>query len=241
MSPRVGVIFYHKDILKIYRPEWVKKSVDSILNQRYPNFKIYEVNYGGGDYSVLDSFSHSKEHRFYSEIFENHAQAMNFIIDKAFEDDCDYVFNTNLDDYYSPERIHSQLRFFMSGYDLVSSNFCYVEGDGVRDSILKYLGVSDGKIEDHFKKNNNVVAHPCVAYSRKFWENNRYIDSEIPEEDFSLWKRSLEKGFSIGIFPEYLLFYRLHDSQVTGNNEEAAGIMKGKVNPPLPPGPSLLR
>jgi len=243
MSPKVGVIFYHKNILQIYYPHWVKKSVESILNQKYSDFKIYEINYGGESYSVLDGFQHSKELSFYSCPLDNHAQAMNFILDKAFEDGCDYVFNTNLDDYYSGDRIQKQLQFFNFGYDLVSSNFCYIEGDGHSDRILKYFEVSDKKIEEEFKNNNNIIAHPCVAYSKKFWENNRYTDSEIPEEDFSLWKRSLQNGFSLGIFPEYLLFYRLHNSQVTGNNEEGAKILREnpKSNFPLPPGPGLIK
>lgn len=244
MSPKIGVIFYHKNILKIYYPHWVKKSVESILDQRGFDFKIYEVNYGGEDYSVLSETNSSRESVFYSEEFENHAQAMNYILDKAFGDGCDYVFNTNLDDYYSGDRIQKQMEFLDQGFDLVSSNFCYIEGDGNHDSVLKYMTMSDGDIQTHFNKNNNVVAHPSVAYSKRFWSQNRYIDTEIPEEDFSLWKRALSNGFSIKIVPEYLLFYRLHSSQITGNNEEGAKTLRetrSHLNTPLPPSPNYIR
>lgn len=242
MSKKLGVVFYHKNILDIYSPLWVKKSVESMLNQKGPQFKIYEVNYGGDNYSVLEGTQHNRETDFYSKEFDNHAQAMNFILDRAFEDGCDFVFNTNLDDYYSGDRIQKQLEVLSQGYDLVSSNFCYIEGDGHDDQILKYLTVSEGKIKDDFEKNSNSIAHPSVVYSKNFWAHNRYVDSEIPEEDFLLWKRALENGFSFKICPEYLLFYRLHKSQVTGNNEEGANILRSKkINQPLPPGPGLIR
>lgn len=244
MSKKVGVIFYHRNILQLYHSSWIKKSVESILNQEECDFKIYEVNYGGENYSVLSEMDHEKEFSFYVENFENHAQAMNFILDKAFGDDCDYVFNTNLDDYYSLDRIKKQMYFLIQGFDLVSTNLCYIQGDGNHDSIIKYMPLSEGDIKLHFERNNNVIAHPSVAYSRRFWSHNRYIDTEIPEEDFSLWKRSLSNGFSIKIVPEYLLFYRLHSSQVTGNNDEKARFLreeKSRVNVSLPPNPIHIR
>jgi hypothetical protein len=244
MDTKIGVVLYHKNILDIYYSQWVRRSVESILNQKGCSFKIYEVNYGGEEHSVFPPEKGEIELDFYSMNFENHAQAMNFIIDKAFEDGCDFVFNTNLDDYYSLDRIQKQMKFLIQGFDLVSSDLCYIQGDGNHDTVLKYMALSDGDIQSHFNKNHNVVAHPSVAYSRRFWSSNRYIDSEIPEEDFSLWKRSLSNGFSIKIVPEYLLFYRLHSSQVTGNNEEVAKELwksKSRVNIPLPPNPTSIR
>jgi hypothetical protein len=243
MELNLGVIFYHKNILDLYYPPWIKKSVESMLNQKNSNFKIYEINYGGEQYSVLEGIGHSKKVDFYSGNFNNHAQAMNFILDKAFEDGCDYVFNTNLDDYYSGDRIQKQLEFLIQGFDLVSSNFCYIEGDGNSDSVLKYMTMSDGNIQDHFDRNHNVVAHPSVAYSKRFWLGNRYDDSEIPQEDFLLWERALKNGYSIKICTDYLLFYRLHQSQVTGNNTGGAEELRKrpKVNTPMGPNPTMIR
>ena len=79
---------------------------------------------------------------------ENYAEAMNFIITKSFEDGCDYVFNTNLDDLYSPERIEKQLQYIQEGeYDLISCDFLYVEEfleeDKEVDRITNFLSVSN--------------------------------------------------------------------------------------------------
>jgi hypothetical protein len=54
--------------------------------------------------------------------------------------------------------------------------------------------------------------------SKKFWEGNRYVPDEIPREDLLLWKRAVNNGYKFYIHPDELLFYRLHENQVTGNN-----------------------
>ena len=93
MKNKLGVVMFHKNIKKIYKEEWVTKCINSILNQTIKDFTIYEINYGEDDLSLLDGIYVNK--RFYSETLENYADAMNFIITKAFDDGCDYVFNTN--------------------------------------------------------------------------------------------------------------------------------------------------
>jgi hypothetical protein len=216
-----GVIFFHKNIREIYSQKWIDLCVNSIISQSVNDFKIYEVNYGGTNYSILDGFDHPQKKEFFCQEFSNHAEAMNFIIDCAFSDGCDYVFNTNLDDYYSRFRIQKQLDAFSTEVDIVTSNFYYItEIDNV-DSIVKHLYVSQHQnfIEKELIENShNIIAHPVVAYSKKFWEQNRYDPSESPLEDLKLWQRAYRTGFKFKILSDFLLHYRLHENQVTGDN-----------------------
>lgn len=218
-SYRYSVVFFHKNIDKIYKKRWIEKCVKSILNQTFNDFSIYEINYGGVDYSIFSEFDFTNEHHFFKMEMPNHAEAMNFIIDKAFGDGCEIVFNTNLDDYYSPLRIEKQIEKIEQGYDLVSSDFCYIEEINGEDVVTFFKNIkSYGDISVNLNIGHNVIAHPCVAYSKKFWENNRYIPEEIPNEDLLLWKRSINKGTRFEILSDVLLYYRLHSNQVTGNN-----------------------
>lgn len=220
---KVGVIFFHKDIKNIYKEDWVDKSIRSMLNQSFDNFEIYEIDYGGGNESLIEKYKPAQKHHFYSLPLKNHGYAMNYILDKAFSDGCDFVFNTNLDDYYSRFRIEKQLEELENGSSLVSSNFYYItEVDG-QDSIIykKEMSIfSESLHQQLIEKNHNVICHPAVAYSKKFWKNHRYVPEEIPEEDFKLWKRALLSGEKITILEEYLLHYRLHENQITGNNTQ---------------------
>jgi len=204
---KVGVIFFHKNIEKIYKKRWINKCIDSVRNQSKKDLTFYEINYGDDAEPRLlgDSvFFHEKK--------ENYADAMNFIISKAFEDGCDYIFNTNLDDYYSEKRIEKQLEYLEDGYDLVSSDFCYINED---DEVFHQMNITKyGSIFLNLKNNHNVIAHPSVGMSKEFWldKDNRYDISKVPAEDLDLWKRSIDKHMFY-IVDEVLLFYRIHKQQ----------------------------
>lgn len=218
---KVGVVFFHKNLRKIYKEEWVDKSIRSMLNQSYGDFIIYEIDYSGDNNSLISKYSPSQEHKFFSLELENHGYAMNYIIDRAFSDGCDYVFNTNMDDYYSRFRIQKQLDAFNDEEDVVSSNFYYITEINGMDSIVKpfYVHQYEKNIEGELiEKFHNVIAHPVVAFSKKFWNQNRYDPSEIPLEDLKLWQRAYSGGSKFKILEDFLLHYRLHEKQITGNN-----------------------
>jgi hypothetical protein len=230
-----GVIFFHSNIQQIYPKRWVDRCINSTIFQKERDFKIYEINYGGDDYSVFDGIAHDQEGEFHSKKFSNHAEAMNFIIDRAFSDGCDAVFNTNLDDFYTPDRIEKQMVEIKNGADLVSSNMCYFEERDGTDTTLKYFNFFEmGSIEKSLIGGNNVIAHPVVAFSKKFWNSNRYDPSEVPLEDFLLWKRAASRGMKISIVNDYLLNYRLHSSQITGDNSNGAALMRKNSAVPNP-------
>jgi hypothetical protein len=212
---RVSVIFYHKGIKK-YKREWLEKCVDSILNQSYNDFSIYELNYGGDGYSLLSDLSISKEFNFYNRYFENHAEGINFLFDIAIKDKVDILFNTNLDDYYHLDRFQIQIEKVKQGYDLVSSNFRIIKelDDHVKEMIMSNLD-----IKEEFNKGHNIIAHPSVCFSKNFFKKNKYNISDLPEEDFRLWKKTIDK-FKFYICDEFLLNYRKHNQQITSVSNE---------------------
>jgi hypothetical protein len=230
---KIGVIFFHKNIKNIYKERWIKKSIESILNQTYQDFKIYEINYGEENNSIVKEFFPDFNNLdFYFSSCSDHAKAMNFILDRAFEDGCDFVFNTNLDDYYDSSRIEKQLVKLIEGYDIVSSDFCYIEELNGEDTVTFNKNIkSDTDIKLNLDRGHNVIAHPVVAYSKKFWENNRYLPEEIPSEDLNLWKRSINSGFTFCILDDVLLYYRLHQNQITGNNSSSGLNPQQNKNP----------
>jgi hypothetical protein len=187
-----------------------------MYHQSFQPLNFYEVNYGDCDKQFID------ESKFFNKNFENHSFAMNYIISKAFDDGCDFVFNTNMDDYYDIHRVEDQLPYLKKGYDIVASDFFRIDdkllfNQPISGRILEYKYVScHGSIRGNLLAEHNVIAHPSVAYSRKFWEdeNNRYGENDIPHEDLILWTKSIHKGYSFFIVPEPLLFYRKHSNQI---------------------------
>lgn len=214
---KVGVVFFHKNIENIYELRWIKKSIESIFNQTYKDFKCYEVDYGNTNKSYVKDYTTNLD--FYSTELNNHAEALNFIFDKAFDDGCDVIFECHMDDYYHQDRFEKQLKY-MDKYDVVSSDFCYIEDMNGTDVITTYLNICKyGDIKENLNNNHNMIAHPSVCISKRFWTNdNRFNPSTIPAEDMDLWKRAINNKYNFYIINEVLLFYRIHKNQTSKTN-----------------------
>lgn len=200
---RCCVIFYHKNILQLYPKEWVEQCVQSIYDQTYQDFEIIELSYGGGNERFTDGI-------FYNILCSNHIAAMNLLITHAFDIGFDVVFNTNADDYYHPERFEKQLEKIKQGYQLVSSNFHYV---GAMEKQMNMAAFGD--IGANLRRNHNVISHPCVAMHRSFWDDDLHYRNLLGYEDLDLWKRAYQKGKKFYILKDFLLYYRIHENQIT--------------------------
>lgn len=207
MGVKIALISYHKNIDKIYPAEWIDEYRSSILTQTYKDFDIFECDYGAGSKRIFDT-------PFYmSKSFDTFVDCMNFMISHCFNSGYDYVLNSNVDDYYSINRIERQLVFLNKGFDLVSSNFSLIE-DG---NVVETHRFDRLNLRRELGRNHNIIAHPAVAYSKKFWIHNKYIPSEIPMEDLCLWKRAIYQHKFI-ILQDVLLFHRLHSNSVCKSN-----------------------
>jgi hypothetical protein len=208
---KCAVIFYHKNALQIYRREWINDCIYTIKNQTFKNFDVFELNYGGSE----DRFGEGvfSNYIFIQKQMENHIEAMNYLYSMLFANGYDVVFNTNLDDFYSERRFEVQLSYIEQGYDIVSSDFKYVNerSEAYKDMVM----TQKGGIAENLARNHNVIAHPCVAMSKSFWDDNLHYKNILGSEDLDLWKRGVVAGKKFFIIPEFLLFYRIHDTQVT--------------------------
>lgn len=214
---KIAVIFYHKNALKIYKPEWIDKCIGSIKNQSFKNFDVFELDYGGGK-NMFAYDINKPTYQFHDVKFENHIGAMNYLYNYLFKDlKYDVVFNVNMDDYYAPNRFERQLEAINLGWQLVSSNFYYVNEDG---KIFKNMNMLKcGDLGKNLDVNHNIIAHPCVAMHKSFWDDDLQYHDLIGYEDLDLWKRAHAKGKHILILPDYLLYYRTHSNQITKHHE----------------------
>lgn len=211
---KVGVLIYHKNIYDIYSKSWVDKCIESIMEQTFRDFHIYELCYSDNKQQLWSGFNY--EHK----PMGNHIEAMNHVLDWAFGDGCEIVFNVNLDDYYTPNRFERQIKAIKSGYDLVSSNFQHVEDKNGVDELGQVFDFAKVEINAEFNKGHNVISHPSVAYTKKFWEKNKYYDVDrLGDEDFQLWKKAMANGSKIIILDEVLHYYRQSPNQTGRVNQ----------------------
>ncbi len=203
------VLFYHKNIDKIYKPDWIRKCVISVKNQTLQDFTVFELNYGGGPEKHCEGIR--AKYYFLQKEFNNHIGAMNYLYDLAFSSGYDVVFNVNMDDNYSMFRFEQQLKAIENGSQLVSSNFCYVKDD----KVIKTFDFSNRDIKLNLARGHNLIAHPVIAMHKSFWTDGLRYNDVLGHEDLDLWCRAIAKGKKFKILNQNLLFYRLHANQVT--------------------------
>lgn len=206
--PKIALLVYHSNAEKLYPAKWINQFKESVLNQTYKYFDIIERNYGNDDFRIFDESLYENIQT------SNFVETLNNLLDECFfELNYDFVFNSNIDDWTTIDRIEKQLPYLESGYDLVSSNFALVK----EDTVVRYHKFNELDIAQQLLNNHNIIAHPVVAYSRRFWENNKYIPSQLPLEDMMLWQRAIKNSRFI-ILPDNLLFHRLHSNSVCQSN-----------------------
>lgn len=202
---KIILLSYHKNASNLYKKDWIEEYKYSVVNQTYKYFTVLECNYGDDNFRVFENSIFEKKPS------SNFVDTLNWMLDLCFNElDCDYVFNSNLDDKMSLDRIELQLEYLKQGYDIVSSNFCLVR-DG---KIILFHKFDEVNIEGQLMADHNIIAHASVAYSKNFWKNNRYIADEQPKEDLRLWQRAIKTGSKFIILKENLLFHRLHSQSV---------------------------
>lgn len=205
---KVACIIFHKKSYN-YPAKWIAKCIESIQNQTYKNFDVFEVDYGGEHIQLYPGSNFASTNH-----LKNHAEAHNWLLDKVFDLGYDCAFNVNIDDIYSFGRFEAQIPFIEAGYDVISSNFCHINEAG---KVTNHLVMDNKDFRTEARKNNNIIAHPVCCYSKNFWTNcSKLNPNEIPKDDFELWKRSYHK-FKFIILPSFLLFYRVHSQKVSAN------------------------
>ncbi len=202
-----GIVF-HKNVWD-YPKKWIDDFVASVNKQTTP-IDLLEIDYGGGSNRLF------KQSKYFQVKFTNHADAHNFLCRKAVKLGYRYVFNHNVDDFYHHERVYRQLEYMDKGYDVVSCN--YIQMDAQTRDTSGVILFSEQDILKESYKGHNIIAHPGVCYSKNFIENSGLlIASEIPVDDYNLWKRSYG-NFKFFIAPFPLLYYRIHAGNISGKN-----------------------
>lgn len=243
------VVCYHSNIEKRYNPDWIKRYKASVLEsidyflakrKRLSDYSKYvyliELNYGEDKTQIFSQSDFSLMDRTVPLISlrmpcPNHVVAQNYLFDiaaalcgKKAISASGIIFNTNVDDWYAPERIDLQCREHLAGFDIVSSDFMLVNDSG-ENITLAQMNKNYYDLATELHKNNNIICHPVVSMWTHTWLKIRPYDvvgfvedkaaGRAPHEDLTLWRHAyFQKGAKFSIIPECLAYYRIHNNQI---------------------------
>ena len=199
-------------IMPVYNTaQFLREAIDSIINQTFTDFEFIIIDDASTDGSKEISKTYT-DHRIIlieNEINKGYVYGLNYAISIARGK---YVARMDSDDISSLARLQVQYDFLENSKNVVMCGTFY-ELIGSRQIVELPVCYEDVKNQILYE---NAFGHPTVMFSREFFhEHNLNYDSfMVPAEDFNLWSRIAEIG-EIRNIPQVLLFYRLHDKQIS--------------------------
>ncbi len=201
---------------------YVAESVSSIIEQTYTNLEIIIVNDCSSDNtsSKLQELA-DKDNRI--KIYNN---ATNLKLIKTLNRGIElcrgkYIARMDADDISFPTRIEKQVAFLEqnSDYDVVSSMFYTF-----RTGKLKYNLYRNPKTYEELQAYilfRSGICHPAVMIRRTLFSDLglRFEEKYLHVEDYALWSKAVYCT-KLANIDEPLLYYRVHEYQVSTLNEK---------------------
>ncbi|MDR2562943.1 MAG: glycosyltransferase [Prevotellaceae bacterium] len=192
----------------VYNGEkYIREAIDSILSQSYSNWEMIIVNDGSTDAtgSIIDSYTDSRIQHVKIEKSRDLATVRNHAVSLA---SGKYIAKLDADDIALPQRIEKQIRFMETNPDY-----------GLCGTWVKTIG-KIGKIA--YPTNHNLIKCALLFHSPFIASSvmiKTHLLKQIPyrtemkfAEDYDLWERLSKAGVKMKNLNEYLVEYRLHES-----------------------------
>lgn len=217
MKESVGKLkFKYSVLMSVYykeKPEWLKMSIESILNQtvKAKEFVIVEDGPLTNELeNVIDLFKNQ-----YNDLFKIIKLEKNMGLGPALKIgvencSCEWIARMDSDDYSQPERCEKQINKILEDKDLDIVGSCIAEFEDNTDNIISIRSLPETNEEIYkFAKRRNPFGHPSVMLRKsKVLEAGNYRTYYLCE-DYDMWVRMLECNAKCYNFPEELVYMRI--------------------------------
>lgn len=130
----------------------------------------------------------------------------------------DYLVRMDADDISLPNRLSIMKKKIIEfNYpDVISGGVNYIDEKGCFIKS-KSFDLSDIKLRNILAY-KNIISHPASAIKRTTLIDIRGYAGGLNSEDYDLWLRLLRQGYSIKLFSDLVLLYRINSYQVKGSS-----------------------
>lgn len=201
-------------ILPVYNAEkYIKKSIDSILNQTYKSFELIIINDGSIDSSEDIILSYKDERIKYIKNIKNIGLIASLNKGISFSD-AEYIVRMDADDICRLKRLDVQIKYLKENKSIgVLGSFAKSFGLDVHSKLMKRpINDSDIKMKMFI---DSPFIHPSVVIKRDLLiKYGGYDDRFFRVEDYGLWVK-LSKFTTFANLPLVLLDYRIVSNSET--------------------------
>jgi glycosyltransferase involved in cell wall biosynthesis len=211
-------------IMPVYNEEkYLRKSVQSILDQTFPHFEFIIINDGSSDRSaeILDQFAQTdKRIQIVHQENKGLATSLNVGLQMARGK---FIARMDADDISLPKRLEIQSGILLNdnSVGVCHSRFSLIDSEGKAIPFRKRAGFRFSSLQTRWTLIwRNCIGHPTVMIRREILNkyNLSYNVSAICE-DYDLWCRLIEVTEFVAI-RQPLLLHRLHSESFAANHGE---------------------
>jgi glycosyltransferase involved in cell wall biosynthesis len=194
--------------------EFLRDSIDSILNQTYSRFEFIIIDDCSIDStsSILDSYRVSDSRIIVKRNSENRGLA--YSLNAAIQDaEGEYIARMDADDISLPTRFEKQTRFLNKNQSIeVCGTACIEVNSAGNELFRKSMPLNNSEIDAIIFKMNPFI-HPTVMLRHSFFKKvGLYDETFIKSQDLELWARAYVAGIQMANLPDFLLLYRMEEN-----------------------------
>ncbi len=204
--------------MPLYNGErYVRKAIQSIVEQTYTNWELLIVNDGSTDNSEKIVLEFDDERIHYAKNEEN--KGIVYTRNRLFElAKGDYWAILDCDDIAHPQRIAKQVRFLQQNPKYI---LCGTWATKINEEGMKIGKMQPPILNENIQINQlfqSSFIQSAVLLRADAMQNAQYNADFSVAEDFDLWERLLQMGKGANL-PEYLLEYRWYQGNTSTTKE----------------------
>lgn len=202
-------------ILPVYNAQdYLKDCIESVLNQTFNDFELLVIDDCSTDNSVqiIKSYHDERIRLYIKEKNSGYTNSLNWAIKEA---KGKYIARMDADDICHPQRLEKQLSFLKKNPDVL---LCGTNAQIINSSFYFDYPQENYKIKVNLLFGNSFV-HPSIMGLKKTFKKHIYNPLREPAEDYDLFTRLIKVG-KLANLKEVLLYYRVHDKQISNSKKE---------------------
>lgn len=225
-KPKISVL-----IPSYNHAQYLKKCIDSVLNQTFDDIEILISDDNSTDNSrkIIDSYNDPKIKKFFSPVNCGGSENLNKLIDLA---KGDYIALLNSDDYWELNKLEKQYEFMENNkqYAACFTWVQYINEKGENyypDNVFIQKNKTQAEWLYYFLEVENCLCHPSMLIRKQIYEEiGKYSIRYRQIPDFIKWIKLVQK-YPIYIIQEPLVNFRWVTSGKNTSGLSIANMNRG--------------
>ena len=200
---------------------WLKKSIDSIVNQTFTHFELVIVNDGSTDNSlkIINSYSDDRFRSINNEKNLGLAKSLNKGLRLC---KSEFIARMDADDISMHNRLEKQYNYLKENkeIDVLGGQAVYIDSDDDKIDFDHKYPISNELIKWELLR-EVPLCHPTVMFRKNALEKAGFYNEKfIYAQDFELWQRMASYKFKFSNLNDKILYYRKISEEQTSKKKK---------------------